>query len=96
MSNDIANIWTIVILIMISTLFTGFGFFDEWVKKFKCGIIIPITGFAHSVTASVIDSKKDGFISGVGANALKLAGSVIIYGMFFSFVFVLIKVVFNG
>ena len=93
MDNDIATVWTIVILVFISSLFTGIGFFDEWVKKFKCGIIIPITGFAHSITSATIEYKKDGLIAGVGANVFKLAGSVIVYGIFFSFVLVLIKVV---
>ena len=91
---DMATVWTIVILVFLSSLFTGLGFFDEWVKKFKCGIIIPITGFAHSVTSSAMEYRKDGWISGVGANTFKLAGSVIVYGIFFSFVLV-IKVVFN-
>lgn len=93
---DMATIWTIVILIFLSSLFTALGFLDEWVKKFRCGIIVPITGFAHSLTSSAIEYKKDGLITGVGANTFKLAGSVIVYGIFFSFVFSIIKVVFNG
>lgn len=94
-TNDLATIWTIVILVFLSSLFTGIGFFDEWVKKFRCGIIIPITGFAHSVTSAILEYKKDGLITGVGGNAFKLAGSVIVYGIFASFVLALIKVVFN-
>lgn len=95
MQNDIATVWTIVILVFLSSLFTGLGFFDEWVKKFKCGIIIPITGFAHSITSATMEYKKDGLITGVGANVFKLAGSVIVYGIFFSFILVLIKVTLN-
>ena len=94
-SSDLATTWTIVILVLMSSLFTGIGFFDEWVKKFRCGIIIPITGFAHSLTSAAMEYKKDGLITGIGANAFKLAGSVIVYGIFASFVLVLIKVVFN-
>lgn len=94
-SSDLATTWTIVILVLLSSLFTGIGFFDEWVKKFRCGIIIPITGFAHSLTSAAMEYKKDGLITGIGANAFKLAGSVIVYGIFASFVLVLIKVVFN-
>jgi stage V sporulation protein AC len=86
--------YTILILILISSLFTGMGFFDEWVSKYKCGLIIPITGFAHSVTASSLDYKKDGLITGLGANIFKLAGSVILYGVISAFILVMVKVVF--
>ena len=95
LTNDLATTWTIVILIFLASLFTGLGFFDELVKKFRCGIIIPITGFAHSLTASALEYKKDGLINGVGANTFKLAGSVIVYGIFISFILVIVKAVFN-
>ena len=95
MNSELSLIWTIVILIFLSSLFTGLSFFDEWVKKFKCGLIIPITGFAHSITSSIIDYKKDGLIKGIGSNAFKLAGSVILYGILSSFILVIIKVIFN-
>ena len=93
--ND-ASIWTIVILIFISSLLTGISIFDNLVEKFKCGIIIPITGFAHSMTSSAIDYKKDGFITGIGSNTFKLAGSVILYGCVSAFVLTVIQVIING
>ena len=93
--ND-ASIWTIVILIFISSLLTGLSIFDNLVEKFKCGIIIPITGFAHSMTSSAIDYKKDGLISGIGSNTFKLAGSVILYGCVSAFILTVIQVIING
>lgn len=84
---------TTLILILVTSICTGLGFFDNLVQKFKCGLIIPTTGFAHSVTSSSMEYKKDGFITGVGTNFFKLAGSVIVYGICFSFLLVLIKVV---
>lgn len=81
------------IMIIFSTCFcTGLGFFDNLIVKFKCGLIIPTTGFAHSVSACTIDYKKDGMITGIGSNYFKLAGSVIAYGIIFSFFLVLLKV----
>ena len=80
----------------MSSICTGLGFFDSLVEKFKCGIIIPITGFAHCVTSSSIDSRKDGFITGFGSNIFKLAGSVLLYGMVSAFIFTIIKVIING
>ncbi len=91
-----ANIWVIVILILLSSILTGLSIFDNLVEKFKCGIIIPITGFAHAMTSSAIDYKKDGLISGIGSNTFKLAGSVILYGTISAFILTIINVIFNG
>ena len=85
-----------IILIFLASLFTGLGFFDNWVAKVRCGLIIPITGFAHSVTSSALDYKKDGLITGLGANVFKLAGSVILYGIVSAFILAVIKVVLYG
>lgn len=96
MSKDIAGSWTCLIIIAISSILTAFGFFDNWVNKCKCGLIIPTTGFAHSVTGSALDYKKDGLITGLGSNIFKLAGSVILYGVISAFILVVIRVVING
>ena len=71
----------IVTLIFIAALFTALGFFDKWVNFAKCGLIIPITGFAHSMMSSGMEYKKEGLIYGIGSNIFKLAGSVILYGV---------------
>lgn len=94
-SSQDAIIWMIIILIGTSSLLTGFGFFDDLFVKGKCGLLIPITGFAHSMTSSCIEYKKEGLISGMGANIFKLAGSVLLYGIFSAFIFTVIKVVFH-
>lgn len=91
-----ANAWTIIILILLSSIFTGLGFFDEWVSKVRCGLIVPITGFAHSVTSSALDYKKDGLITGLGANVFKLAGSVLLYGIVSSFILAVVEVLIHG
>jgi|SRR5574344_453791 stage V sporulation protein AC len=85
-----------LIIIFIGSLFTSLGFFDTWVTKCKCGLIIPTTGFAHSVTSSAIDYKKDGLITGLGSNFFKLAGSVILYGILSSFFLIILRVIING
>ena len=87
---------TILLIIIVSSLLTALSIFDDLVSKFKCGIIIPISGFAHSMTSAAIDYKKDGLITGIGANTFKLAGSVIVYGVVSAFIFCVIRVVFNG
>ena len=87
---DSASI-VIVLFIFIASLFTALGFFDKLVTKFKCGLLIPITGFAHSMTSSSLDYKKEGLIYGIGSNMFKLAGSVIIYGIVSAWFFGLIR-----
>ena len=90
-SRSDASVYMIVTLIFFASLFTALGFFDKLVSKAKAGLIIPITGFAHSMTSSAIDSKKEGPIHGVGSNIFKLAGSVILYGVVAAWFFGLIR-----
>lgn len=75
----------IITFIFIASLLTGLCVFDELVKKFKCALIIPITGFAHAVTSAMIEYKHEGLVPGIGSNTFKLAGSVILYGIVSSF-----------
>mgnify|MGYP003500102647 CR=1 FL=1 len=88
--------WLAFILILFASFMTAIGKFDNWVTKAKCGLIIPTTGFAHSVQSAAIDYKKDGYVTGVGANIFKLAGSVILYGIVSAFFLVLVKVMIYG
>ena len=92
----VAGLITTLIVIFLSSLFTALGFFDNWVNKCKCGLIIPTTGFAHSVASSALEYKKDGLITGLGSNFFKLAGSVILYGIISAFILVIVKVIFGG
>lgn len=94
--NDQLSIaFTLLILIIISSLITSLGFADSLFSKFKCGLIIPITGFAHSVASSIVDYKREGFLN-MGSNAFKLAGSVILYGIVSAVILTIIKVVIYG
>lgn len=88
--------WLAFILILFASFMTAIGKFDNWVTKAKCGLIIPTTGFAHSVQSAALDYKKEGFITGIGANLFKLAGSVILFGIVSAFFLALIKVICYG
>lgn len=88
--------YTLITFIFIACLFTSLGFFDYFVKKFKMGLIIPITGFAHSVQSAILDYRKEGPIYGFGSNVFKLAGSVILYGVISAYVFGIIRYIFFG
>lgn len=91
-----ASVFMIVTLIFIATLFTALGFFDKWVTFAKCGLIIPITGFAHSVASAGIEYKKEGPVYGLGSNIFKLAGSVILYGIVSAWFFGILRYLIMG
>lgn len=86
----------IITLIFFASLFTALGFFDRWVNLFRCGLLIPITGFAHSMTSSILDYKREGPVYGMGSNVFKLAGSVILYGVVSAVVFGTIRYLIGG
>ena len=96
LSRILASAWTCLIIILTASLFTAFGFFDNWMSKAKAGLLIPTTGFAHSVSSSALDYKKEGLITGLGSNFFKLAGSVILYGILSAFILVIVRVIIGG
>ncbi len=91
-----ASVFMITTLIFISCLLTALGVFDNFVKFAKMGVIIPITGFAHSMQSAALDSKSEGLIYGIGSNAFKLSGSVILYGVFSASIFGIIRFLIMG
>ena len=95
-NKDDATSIVILVLIILACFFTAFFDFDKWVIKLKAALIVPITGFAHSIQSSALYYKTDGMITGLGANFFKLAGSVILYGIISAFLFCILKVVFYG
>jgi len=91
-----ARTYIILVYIAIGCIATGLGFFDKWVGKFRAGLLIPITGFAHSMTSSAMEHKREGLVTGIGANIFKLAGTVLLYGMVGAFFVALIQLVLLG
>ena len=91
-----AGVLMIITLIFIACLFTALGFFDSFVKFAKMGVIIPITGFAHSMQSATLDHKKEGLIFGFGSNMFNLAGSVILYGVLSAYIFGIIRYLIGG
>ena len=54
------------------------------------GALVPITGFANSVAAPAIEFQKEGQVFGIGCKIFTIAGPVILYGIFVSWVLGLI------
>ncbi|MBQ7955951.1 MAG: SpoVA/SpoVAEb family sporulation membrane protein [Lachnospiraceae bacterium] len=86
LDKEIAGSWCSLILVLISVILTGFNLYPRIVKWGGAGALVPITGFANSVAAPAIEYKKEGWVFGVGCKIFTIAGPVILYGIFTSFV----------
>ncbi|MGF9964146.1 stage V sporulation protein AC [Bacillus rhizoplanae] len=84
---------TVATMIFISMLLTGFGVYDRLAQFGGAGTAVPVTGFGNSVIAACIEHRTEGFVLGVGGNMFKLAGSVILFGVFSAFVIALIRTI---
>ncbi|WP_163970831.1 stage V sporulation protein AC [Oceanobacillus halotolerans] len=84
---------TVATLIFITMLLTGFGVYDRIGQFAGAGSAVPVTGFGNAVVSAAIEHRSEGFVLGVGGNMFKLAGSVIVFGVFSAFVIALIKTI---
>ena len=50
------------------------------------GSLVPITGFANSVAAPAIEFQKEGQVFGIGCKIFTIAGPVILFGIFSSWI----------
>ena len=72
---------TSIVMIFLGSLLTGLGVYDRIGKFAGGGSIVPITGFANSVTSPAMEFKSEGFIYGVGAKMFIIEGPIIVYGV---------------
>ncbi|MCM1568396.1 MAG: SpoVA/SpoVAEb family sporulation membrane protein [Roseburia sp.] len=81
-----AGSWCSLILVLASVILTGFNIYPSIVKWGGAGALVPITGFANSVAAPAIEFQKEGQVFGIGCKIFTIAGPVILYGIFTSWV----------
>ena len=81
-----ASTITTIILIFIAALLTAIRVYERIGKVAGAGTIVPITGFANSLTSSALESKSEGIITGILTNMFKLAGAVIAAGIISAFI----------
>lgn len=91
-----SGVLVILTLIAVASILTACGVFDVLVSKVKAALIIPITGFAHSMSSAALEYKNEGLVLGIGANIFKLAGTVILYGVVSVYFFGLIRLLVMG
>lgn len=84
---------TVATLVLLSVILTSLGVYDHISQWAGAGTAVPVTGFANSIASAAIEHRSEGFVLGVGGNMFKLAGSVIVFGVFSAFVVALIKTI---
>lgn len=85
-----AGSWCSLLLVLLSVVLTGFNIYPRIVKWGGAGALVPITGFANSVAAPAIEFKTEGQVFGIGCKIFTIAGPVILYGIFSSWLLGLI------
>ena len=86
LDKETAGSWCSLILVFLSVVFTGFNLYPKLAKFGGAGTLVPITGFANSVAAPAIEYQKEGQVFGIGCKIFTIAGPVILYGVFSSWV----------
>lgn len=84
---------TVAVLIFLSVLLTSLGVYDHIAQWGGAGTAVPVTGFANTIASAALEHKSEGFVLGVGGNMFKIAGSVIVFGVFSAFIVAIISVV---
>ena len=96
LDREAAGAWTSIVLVLLSVLLTGFNIYPGIAKFGGAGALVPITGFANSVAAPAIEFQKEGQVLGIGCKIFTIAGPVILYGVFTSWVLGVIYWVMKG
>ncbi len=86
LDQDTSGGWCSMILVLLSVILTGIGVYPKIADWGGAGALVPITGFANSVAAPAIEYKKEGQVMGIGCKIFTIAGPVILYGIFTSWV----------
>ena len=90
MTKDDATAYCTLILVLSSVILTGLGIYRKIVNYAGAGALVPITGFANSVASTAIEYKFEGQVFGIGCKIFTIAGPVILYGIFSSWLLGLI------
>ena len=95
MDKEQAVNWTTVVLIAESVILTGLNIYPKIGKFGGAGALVPITGFANGVASSATEFGAEGQVFGIGCKIFTIAGPVILYGIFSSWVLGIIYWIIN-
>ena len=57
--------YMLLIIIFLAVLLSGLGLYDKFGQVAKCGSVIPISGFANSMSSSAMEYKSEGVVKGI-------------------------------
>ncbi len=87
---ELSASYTSLTLVFLAVILTGLNIYPKIAKFAGAGSVVPITGFANSVAAPAVEFKKEGQVFGIGCKIFTIAGPVILYGIFSSWILGLI------
>ena len=90
LDKEMSGSWCSILLILLSVILTGLNLYPSLANWGGAGALVPITGFANGVAAPAIEFQKEGQVFGIGCKIFTIAGPVILYGIFSSWVLGLI------
>lgn len=79
-NEDSAKTLCSVTLIFIGVALTALHLYEKMAKHGGAGTLVPITGFANSMSSPAIEFKAEGLITGLAAKMFVIAGPVLVYG----------------
>ncbi len=89
-----------VTMVFLGALLTGLDIYPKLAKYAGAGTIVPITGFANSITSPAMEFKREGLVLGMSAKMFVVAGPVLVYGISTSvvvgFIYWLYKLLIGG
>ncbi len=83
MDRDTAGSWCSLLLVLLSVILTGLNLYPSIANWGGAGALVPI---ANEVAAPAIEFQKEGQVFGIGCKVFTIAGPVILYGIFSSWV----------
>ena len=86
LDKDDAGMWCSMVLVLLSIILTSCNVYGRLANWGGAGALVPITGFANGVCASAVEFQKEGQVFGIGCQIFKIAGPVILYGIFSSWI----------
>ncbi len=84
MDKETSGSWASLLLVLLSVILTGLHLYQCLAAWGGAGALVPITGFANSVASPAIEYKSEGQVFGIGVKIFTIAGPVILYGVFTS------------
>lgn len=84
---ELSSLYATMSLVILSIILTGLNIYQKIGQFGGAGSIVPITGFANSVVSPAIEFQAEGQVFGIGCKIFTIAGPVILYGIFSSWVF---------